>query len=110
MDTDSTSRSVRLPNFDGDKAHYALYNTRFSAYANMYGFAAAIQEVADVNLPERHDTPIDEDTATGKFQAKAKKQNAYAFCLLAFVFNFPPTVSSSISVPYRAGRFTSTTS
>ena len=78
MDSDSTSRIIRLPTFDGNKANYALYTAMFSAYANMYRFREAIQDVADANLPARHDTPIDEETVEEKLQAKAKRKNAYA--------------------------------
>ena len=41
MNQDNTSRSVRLPTYDGDKDNFALYNARMSAYAVMYGFAEA---------------------------------------------------------------------
>ena len=79
MDSDSTSRIIRLPTFDRNKANFALYSARFSVYTNMHGLSAAIQEVADANLPDRHDSTIDETTPKGLLQAKAKRQNACAF-------------------------------
>jgi hypothetical protein len=79
MDSDSTSRIIRLPTFDGNKANFALYSAMFSAYATMHGFSAAIQEVADANLPDQHDSTIDETTPEGLSQANAKRQNACAF-------------------------------
>ena len=79
MNQDKTSRSVRLPTYDGDKDNFALYNARMSAYAVMYGFAEAIKAEADPNLPSIHDAVIDETTPEGVKQANAKMQNACAF-------------------------------
>ena len=79
MDSDTTSRSVRIPTFDGEKKNYAIWNARFQAYAGMQGFDAAIQEKAEENLPKRADIEIDESTAEGKKHVLAKKRNAYAF-------------------------------
>ena len=45
----------------------------------MYGFAEAIKEEVDPNLPSSHDAVIDETTPEGQLQAKAKRQNACAF-------------------------------
>ena len=53
---------MRLPTYDGDKDNFALYNARMSAYSTMYGFAEAIKEEADPNLPSSHDAGIDETT------------------------------------------------
>ena len=79
MNQDNTSRSVRLPTYDGNKDNFALYNARMSAYAMMYGFAGAIKEEADPNLPSSQDAVIDESTPEGVKQARAKMQNACAF-------------------------------
>ena len=79
MNKDNTSRSVRLPTYNGDKDNIALYNARMSAYSTMYGFAEAIKEEADPNLPSIHDAVIDETTPLGLKQAKAKRQNVCAF-------------------------------
>ena len=79
MNQDNTPRSVRLPTYDGNKEHFALYNARMSAYAMMYGFAGAIKEVADPNLPSGQDVDIDETTPEGKKQKRAKWENACAF-------------------------------
>ena len=45
----------------------------------MYGFAEAIKEEADPNLPSIHNAVIDETTPEGVLQAKAKRKNACAF-------------------------------
>ena len=86
MDSDTTSRSVRIPTFDGDKKNLAIWNTRFQTYAGMLGFEVEISEDKDANLPEQHDTDIDEDTPEGKKQAKAKRQNVYVFANYTLAF------------------------
>ena len=86
MNQDNTSRSLRLPTYDGDKDNFALYNARMSAYAMMYGFAEAIKEEADPNLPASQDVVIEESTPLGVKQAKAKRQSACAFANFTMSF------------------------
>ena len=54
MNQDNTSQSVTLTTYNGDKDNFALYNAMMSAYSTMYGFAEAVKEEADPNLPSSH--------------------------------------------------------
>ena len=86
MDLDHTSRSVRIPAFDGEAENFTAWWIRFQAYAGTLGFENAIQVTVDANFPAKSDDAFDETTAEGTKKSKAKKQNAYAFHTFALAF------------------------
>ena len=85
-------KSMRQPpQFSGKADDFVMWWMRFTAYAVLYKFDAALDienkgTVAEANLPASHLTVIDETTDLGKLQAVAKRRNQYAFASYTMAF------------------------
>eukprot|EP00957_Ditylum_brightwellii_P124547 9492002-Ditylum_brightwellii.AAC.1 len=52
MDKDKLStKSVRLPSFDGTAKFFQMWWLWFLAYASVYGFSQSVQHTVNPNLP-----------------------------------------------------------
>ena len=54
-DTSADVKSVPLPYFNGEEGEFELFWPKFEAYANLKGFAEAILETRDPDLPGKQD-------------------------------------------------------
>ena len=82
----SESKSVNVPSFSGKDEDYELFWPRFEAYANMKGFAEAIDwENVDPNSPTSEKVlSADADTKKKEEEAIKKNKTAMAAFTLAF--------------------------
>ena len=82
----SESKSVNVPSFSGKDEDYELFWPRFEAYANMKGFAEAIDwENVDPNLPTSEKVlSVDDDTKKKEEEAIKKNKTAMEAFTLAF--------------------------
>ena len=60
-DEDRSSRSVRVPKWNGKRDIYALWLARFKAFARMEKFSAAIKKLKEADLPSTYDGIFAED-------------------------------------------------
>ena len=98
MNDDMSMKSVRLPTFGGEHKDFQVWWMRFTAFAEVYGFAESIKKTKDPNLPSSESASVDETTEEGKKQGKAKKLNAIAIANLTMAF----TSESLIGMVYQA--------
>ena len=79
--------SVKLPTFSDEAKYFQIWLMRFRAFACVNGFRSAVERTIDTNMPVSDKAAIDETTADGKLQLKAKKANkvAMAYLMMAFV-------------------------
>ena len=85
------TKSVSVPTFSGKEEDYELFWPRFVAYADMKGFAEAIEwENPDPDLPNKHDV-LDSDPDVKKKQEAAIKRNKTA--MAAFILAFQTKAS-----------------
>ena len=97
--SDSTAvKSLRIPVFDGKVQNYQVWVTRFRAYAGVFGFAAALIEGGEINLPTTEETEVDETSDTDAPIRAAKKRNAVAMANLTMAF----TTDEAMSLVYDA--------
>jgi hypothetical protein len=68
-----SSKSLRLPVFDGEAKKYMVWWARFTAYAGVFGFLEALEH--DENMPSNSRSEIDISNEAGKKQLAAKKRN-----------------------------------
>ena len=69
------TKSVSVPTFSGKEEDYELFWPRFEAYADMKGFAEAIDwENPDPDLPSKHNV-FDTDADVNRRQEAAIKRN-----------------------------------
>eukprot|EP00957_Ditylum_brightwellii_P166325 12662058-Ditylum_brightwellii.AAC.1 len=88
MDKDkSSTKSVRLPSFDGTAKLFQMWWLRFLAYASVYGFSQSIQHAVDPDLPATEAEEINEsDRGVAAAAKKAKKANAIAMASFTMAF------------------------
>ena len=56
----STTKSLRLPTFNGKPEHYQVWITRFRAYAGVFGFSASLKDLGVSSLPATEEEELDE--------------------------------------------------
>ena len=78
--------SIKLPTFDGKEGIFAMFWTRFKAYASMKGFLLAIQENAEADLPVDETTVLDPNDPVEAAQEKARKRNSLAVASFTMAF------------------------
>jgi hypothetical protein len=83
--TSAATKSLKLPIFT-DEIKYAIWWTRFTAYAGVFGFAAALRIGGEADMPISEDESIDVTTTDGKLKAAAKKRNTVAMCNFTLAF------------------------
>src|SRR5687768_15218035 len=81
------TNGVQLPTFSGEPKDFQVWLLRFKAFSCVHGFRAALERVADANLPDEEDSVIDEKTANEKLQIKAKRANDLAMANLMMAFS-----------------------
>ena len=69
----SQEKSVKLPTFDGDRSKFQLWWARFSAYAVVFKFSAALQQGGDPDMPPTEAALLDESDAMQKRQANVRR-------------------------------------
>ena len=80
------AKSVNVPTFSGKEEDYELFWPRFEAYADMKGFAEAIDwENPDPDLPSKHNV-FDADQDVKKRQEAAVKRNKTAIAAFTLAF------------------------
>jgi hypothetical protein len=72
------SEKARMPTFDGKKENFETWKMRWEAFAMMENFSSAIGDKVDPNMPAKYDVDIDDTTAKGQAQVKARKANMRA--------------------------------
>jgi hypothetical protein len=95
MDSLST-KSLKLPLFDGEHKEYMIWWSYFEAYAGCFGFLEALEE--DTYMPATSKTPIDDTTSQGKLAAAAKKRKQISMANLTMAF----TSKGSMSLIYES--------
>ena len=81
-----TSKSVNVPTFSGKEEDFELFWPRFEAYANMKGFAEALDwTTVDPDLPANEKT-LSNDNDTKKKQEDALKRNRTAIAAFTLAF------------------------
>ena len=82
----SESKSVNVPTFSGKEEDYELFWPRFEAYANMKGFAEALDyKNPDPDLPVK-ETDLSADADIKKKQQEAVKRNKTAIAAFTLAF------------------------
>ena len=76
-----------IPSFDGDANHFQLWWKKFKAFAVFSGFAEAIQDSIDPNMPDSQDSSIDYSTEEGRRQGLAKQKNSLAISCFTMAFS-----------------------
>jgi hypothetical protein len=76
-----------IPSFAGDASHFQLWWKKFKAFAVFSGFAEAIQESIDPNMPESQDSSINYRTEEGRRQGLAKQKNNIAISCFTMAFS-----------------------
>ena len=80
------TKSVSVPSFSGKEKDYELFWPRFEAYADLKGFAEALDwENPDPDLPAKHDA-LSADSDTRKKQEAALKRNKSAIAAFTLAF------------------------
>ena len=77
---------VKLPTFSGEQKDFQIWLMRFKAFACVNGFRAAVERTVDADMPVDDSAVIDEKTADGKIQLKAKRANKVAMANLMMAF------------------------
>ena len=77
---------MRVPSFDGKKAAFQMWWTKFRAFASVNKFAKSLSETADPDLPLTADAIIDETTSTGVREAAALARNNLAMSMFTIAF------------------------
>jgi Arginine methyltransferase-interacting protein, contains RING Zn-finger len=74
-----TSKTIKLPTWNGDRKTFQLWWTRFKAYANKDGWIKALKPAFANKLPSKEEGAFDSDPAAiAKKQKEAVKLNAEA--------------------------------
>ena len=85
MMSSSDSRKMYVPIFSGEPKDFQVWWMRFTAFAALAGFAAAIKNTRDVDLPPTEDTVLT-DSDDDKKMAKARSANSLAMANLTMAF------------------------
>ena len=76
--SDESNKITTVPAFDGKYSSYSMWETKFSSYAFMNGFADALE--VDPDMPASEKTTLSDGTDKAKIQAKKKNTKAiYAY-------------------------------
>ena len=78
---ETTTKVTSLPTFDGKKDKFQQYWTKFEGYANLNGFAAALEEGGEDILPD-----TDDEEVTDKKAKRARNRNSKAVYALTMSF------------------------
>ena len=81
-----SSKSVKLPYFDGTKSKFQLWWTRFQAYARVYKFSQALKSGGETWLPDTEATEIEASDPHRAEKEAARKQNDEAVASLTMAF------------------------
>ena len=91
--TDTYSeRDTKLPTFDGKAEKFMMWWRRFKAYAQVHKFGAALQEGGDPDMPDAHNTQLDETKDEDKAKLKALQRNAKAIASLTMAITDEATM------------------
>jgi hypothetical protein len=108
MSTNGASeKSVRLPSFDGNEAHFQIWWLRFKAYAAVMGFLQSIGETADTDLPATEATVLADPTGADLSAVVAIKNNKIAMANFTMAFStegLMQMICSSFSTAWPGGR------
>ena len=100
------AKSVSVPTFSGREEDYELFWPRFEAYADMKGFAEALDwENPDPDLPVKHDE-LDSDPDVRKLEEAAIKRNKTAIAAFTLAFQTKASlnmINEAKSVNYPRG-------
>ena len=69
---------MKLPTFSREQKDFQIWMMRFKAFVCVNGFRAAVERTVDADMPVDDSAVIDEKTADGKIQLKAKRANKVA--------------------------------
>ena len=89
--TTSSSKSVRLPAFDGTRKGFQMWCTRFLAFAAVYKFEEALQ-IGGEDMPDDYKEKLDEQVPEEKAMMQAKSRNATAMANLTMAFQSEATM------------------
>ena len=89
--TTSSSKSVRLPAFDGTRKGFQMWWTRFLAFAAVYKFEEALQ-IGGEEMPDDYKEKLDEQVPEEKAMMQAKSRNATAMANLTMAFQSEATM------------------
>ena len=78
---ETTTKVTSLPTFDGKKDKFQQYWTKFEGYANLNGFAAALEEGGEDILPD-----TDDEEVADKKAKRARSCNSKAVYALTMSF------------------------
>jgi hypothetical protein len=92
------NKSIKLQTFNGETKEAQIWLMRFKAYAGVYGFSESIEENPDVHLPKSEKVVIDDSTAIGKMELKARRSNQIALAHLTMAF----TTEALMGMIYKA--------
>jgi hypothetical protein len=85
--TDSESRPVKLPPFNGMHGVFQRWWMRFKEYARVHKFVQAlVPEPGDSNLPATDAVALDTDADVAVLQTLAKKRNDIAMAQFTMAF------------------------
>jgi hypothetical protein len=97
--TDSETKSVKLPAFDGTHDGFQKWWMRFKAYARVHKFVQSIQQgTGDPDLPVADASSLSVDADVANLQTLAKKRNDIAMAQFTMAF----TTDSDLAMIYEA--------
>ena len=98
MESGISTKSVRLPEFNGKEKGFQVWWTRFKAFAAVFQFSEALTIGGEVDLPGSEATVLDPTDANEKKQIEARKRNAVAMSNLTMAF----TTEELMGLVYKA--------
>ena len=69
--------SVKIPKFSGKREEYSGWMIQFEAFAEAKGFASAIGEKPETDLPTNDSVTLDPANDKEKIEVKERKKNLY---------------------------------
>ena len=78
-----TESSIRIPKFSGKREEYAGWMMQFEAFAEAKGFASAVEEKPETDLPSKDSEVLDPTKDQAKIEAKARNKKAFSMLTLA---------------------------
>lgn len=83
MEDQLSTKSVKLPVFDGKHESYQKWWFRYREYASVMGFIDALGDQGEADLPTKETTVLDATVDTRKILAKKRNQLAFASLAVA---------------------------
>ena len=92
MEEETTSRSVRLPTFDGKFKSFMIWWIRFRAFATVYKFIEALAPVDEADLPNTEGDVLHVAIPADMLKIVARKRNAEAISNFALSLTYETTL------------------